>query len=128
MKGNIAYCGLACDACPIHWVSLKDVHDDKIRFKKAVSEAFKNFYGQELPWGDINDCHGCRAQTGKIFSWCTQCPVRKCAREREFTTCAECADYPCPELQNVFKLDPAARSRLEVLRAVSTDAAKRKPS
>jgi hypothetical protein len=123
MKGNIAYCGLACDACPIHWAAIEDSPDKKTHFRKAISEVFTALYGQELPSDAINDCDGCRTQSDRIFSWCTQCPIRKCAIERQLHTCAECGDYPCTELQNVFKSDPAAHSRLEVLRAVSTAAA-----
>jgi hypothetical protein len=119
MKGNIAYCGLACDACPIHWATIEDSPDKKTHFRKAISEVFTALYGQELPLEAINDCDGCRTRTDRIFSWCPQCPIRKCAIERQFHTCAECGDYPCAGLQNVFKLDPAARSRLDVLRAVS---------
>jgi hypothetical protein len=38
IMGNIAYCGLACDACPIHWATIKDFPDKKIYAGKYIGQ------------------------------------------------------------------------------------------
>ncbi len=41
---------------------------------------------------DSINCMGCRAD-GIKFAYCDyMCPIRKCAKEKEYETCAEC---PC---------------------------------
>jgi hypothetical protein len=73
----------------------------------------------EMQLQDITDCDGCCAGTGRLFSGCARCEIRKCAIERELTSCAYCIDYCCEKLLKHFETDPSARDRLEKLRSVN---------
>jgi hypothetical protein len=60
-------------------------------------------------------CDGCHS-TLRLGGYCQFCSVRKCALERGFDTCAECPDFACEELQNIFIMAPQAKANLEALR------------
>jgi hypothetical protein len=47
-------------------------------------------------------CRGCR--TDVTASWCTDCEMRLCARDRGVAFCCDCDDYPC-ELNKRFQVD-----------------------
>lgn len=116
METMIAYCGLDCGNCPIHLATLEQ---DKIRqhaMRETIAGQLYKFYGIESLPENINDCDGCRANTGRIFTGCWQCEIRQCANPKNIESCAFCADYSCDKLNNHFLLDPAAQSRLEEMR------------
>ena len=74
-------------------------------------------YGMDLLPQDVTDCDGCRSQTNRLFSGCSRCEIRKCAIEKNLTSCALCLDYACRKLLKHFESDPAAQTRLEAMRA-----------
>jgi hypothetical protein len=85
--GNIAYCGLNCEACSFRVASLeKDAsHLDNLparyeRLKPARIE-------------DMELCLGCRHDTEP-----GPCHMRECAKGRGYSTCAECPEMPCEKL------------------------------
>jgi hypothetical protein len=39
-------------------------------------------------------CPGCRADGGY-----PECPIRRCARQRELTLCNQCPDFPCQHVE-----------------------------
>ncbi len=65
---------------------------------------------------DINDCDGCKANTGRLFSMCKDCEIRKCVVERNIENCAYCKDYACDKLKKFFIDDPSAHARLDEIR------------
>jgi len=66
--------------------------------------------------GEVNDCDGCRAITGRLFSGCMTCEVRKCASQKNIENCAYCNDYACERLMKFFETDYGAQTRLEEIR------------
>ncbi|MBN1409453.1 MAG: DUF3795 domain-containing protein [Spirochaetales bacterium] len=64
---------------------------------------------------DITDCDGCQANE-RLFSGCSKCEIRKCAINKEMSSCAFCEEYVCDKLTQHFKHDPEAKKRLEKLR------------
>jgi hypothetical protein len=105
MDSNVVYCGLDCAKCPIY-VATKN-NDKELRLKTAKE------------WNlNIEDlyCDMCNTEEGKLASFCATCPIRSCARERGFTTCAECSDYPCEKLAVPFEKYPEQRKTLDALR------------
>jgi hypothetical protein len=116
METRMACCGLICDCCPIH---LATFEQDKTRqqiMRESIAEQCSKLYGMNLQSGDISDCDGCRANTGRIFSGCLNCEIRKCASKNNIDNCAFCNDYACETLENHFLLDPNAKIRLEEIR------------
>ena len=112
----IAYCGLACESCMIHLATLELDQSQQQAMREVIAEQCSTIYGMNLQAKDITDCDGCRAKTGRLFSGCTQCNIRKCAISKNIDSCAFCVDYTCKELQEHFLLDPEASTRLETMR------------
>jgi hypothetical protein len=113
MNEMIAFCGLDCGSCPIHLATLEQDKSQQYAMRESIAEQLSKYYGTDSQPGDINDCDGCRPNTGRIFTGCLQCGIRQCANLKNLESCALCADYSCDKLKKHFLLDPAAQSRLE---------------
>jgi hypothetical protein len=116
METMIAYCGLDCGSCPIHLVTAKQDKSDQYAMRELIAEQIFNYYGIDMHPDNINDCDGCRADTGRIFTGCLQCDIRKCAIGKNIESCAFCSDYSCEILRKHFALDPNAQIRIEGIR------------
>jgi hypothetical protein len=115
MDAMIAYCGLACDPCPIHLATLEPDRLKQQSMRAEIAKICTEQYGMNLRVLDITDCDGCRTG-GRLFSGCAKCDIRKCAIERKLESCAFCDEYACEKLLKHFETDPSARTRLEGLR------------
>jgi hypothetical protein len=112
----IAYCGLACDRCPIHLATLEQDNSRRLKMRISIAEQCSEHYGMNLQPVDINDCDGCQADTGRLFSGCLNCGIKKCAGRKKIESCAYCMDYACARLNEHFLLDSNAQTRLEEIR------------
>jgi hypothetical protein len=117
MVAMIAFCGLACDTCPIHLATLEQDDLKQQTMRAEIARLCMEQYGMNFQTIDITDCDGCRTD-GRLFSGCTECVLRKCAMGRELASCAFCDEYICENLQKHFEMDSAVRTRLDELRAV----------
>jgi len=112
----ISYCGLICSSCIIYLAAREQ---DKIKKEKMIYEIIrgcKEYYGVDYQYEDINDCDGCKSDTGRLFFTCSNCKIRNCALGKGIENCAFCEDYACNELNELFKTDPGAKSRLDNIR------------
>jgi len=116
MEKMTAYCGLNCATCPIHLATLEENKPKQQSLRKSIAKQCAELYGMNLQPGDITDCDGCRANTGRLFSGCLKCEIRQCAGHKNMENCAFCADYACEVLQKHFTLDPKAKIRLDKIR------------
>jgi hypothetical protein len=112
----IAYCGLACDSCPIHLATLEKNTSKQAEMRILIAEQLSRIYGTAPKPGIITDCDGCTVNDGRLFTGCIDCEIRKCAIMRNLTNCAYCSDYPCSKLEKHYTFDPASRERLEEIR------------
>ncbi len=85
MKNLIAYCGLDCEKCEARIATLQN--DDALREK--VARLWSELNGVEITPEMIN-CEGCRVDGVKTPFCDSLCPIRKCAREKNFRTCGDC--------------------------------------
>ncbi|MCD4829309.1 MAG: DUF3795 domain-containing protein [Candidatus Cloacimonetes bacterium] len=111
MEKLIAYCGLRCDQCPAYEITLAD--DDARRAKLAV-EWSREFKADIKP--EHINCLGCTADTDVHFPHWHECPLRRCAQERDLATCAHCPDYSCDNLEQFFGFVPTAKETLDTVR------------
>ncbi len=113
MKDMIACCGLNCFECPAY--AATKANDDSKRQK--VADMWAKMFKMPLAAKDIN-CDGCLAETGILFGHCTNCAIRKSAKERKIKNCAYCPDYSCEKLNSFLKIMPdnKARENLERIR------------
>lgn len=76
----------------------------------------KSYYGIDYKYEDINDCDGCKSESGRLFFGCGNCKIRKCAIKKRIDNCAYCKEYACEELLEIFKNESEAKTRLELIR------------
>lgn len=117
MDAMIAYCGLACNTCPIHLATLEQDESKRLSMRTEIAKICTEQYGMSMQIQDVTDCDGCRTGA-RLFSGCAKCEIRKCVVERMLESCAFCNDYGCEKLLKHFEADPSARTRLEKLRGL----------
>ena len=106
----IAYCGLTCTECPAYLATKEDSDEKRVIVAELWSKEFKSGISPE----DIN-CDGCLS-TGRLFSHCSVCKIRKCGQEKQLENCGYCDDYPCHKVSFVIDSVPSARKILETIR------------
>jgi hypothetical protein len=109
MSNIIAYCGINCSECPAYLATQKN---DMSQLEKIANE-----WSTERMKFEAKDimCKGCHS-TGKIFSWCKSCDIRKCAIEQGLENCAHCSGYPCAKLDLCHEKAPEAKETLDIIR------------
>lgn len=112
MNTMLAYCGIACDQCPV----LRATRADDEAQRAELAASWGKLLGRVLASADMN-CDGCRAEEGRRFAHCRACAIRFCCRGHDLADCAACDDYPCPDLAALFDQVPVAREALEARRA-----------
>jgi hypothetical protein len=96
-----APCGLYCGVCAIMMA-----HRDN---NQKLKERLAPLYGVS-PEGIR--CQGCLS--GKVFDYCTTCPIRSCTRQKGYEGCHLCQDFPCEHIRNF----PVPVGRKVILRAI----------
>jgi hypothetical protein len=107
----IAFCGLNCAECPAFIATQKDDDKEKEKVAKVWSKEFKC----EIKPEDIK-CDGCLERSGRVFSHCKVCEIRKYGQEKEVKNCAYCDDYACEKLTNFFNMALEAKTALTEIR------------
>jgi len=115
MSEMIAYCGLTCQTCPIYLATTVENKEEQRKMRIGIVQQCREKYSLDFNLEEITDCDGCAAGR-RLFSACKDCPIRKCAREKNLENCAYCAEYACSNLESFFKAEPNAKSRLEQIR------------
>ncbi len=107
-----APCGLDCAQCEAY----KLTQTNDLEGQEALLAKWRVEYSSpDMPLAAVS-CDGCLAGA-RHGGYCSACPIRACAVEKDYSTCAECDQYAsCEKLQNFFKLAPQAQSNLELLR------------
>ncbi|MGD0582975.1 MAG: DUF3795 domain-containing protein [Bacteroidales bacterium] len=116
METMIAYCGLACNSCPIHLATLEKNVARQAEMRVSIAGELSRIYGTKPKPEIITDCDGCKAASGRLFTGCSGCEIRKCAIMKSMINCAYCSEYPCDRLKRHFVYDPESRKRLEDIR------------
>ena len=83
---------------------------------QSVILSFSEEYGISIKPKDVTDCDGCKTSTGRLYSGCNNCEIRKCAQEKGCLTCAHCIEYPCEKLQKFLDIYSISKSYLEDIR------------
>ncbi len=118
MYNSIAYCGLNCKGCKIY---LASGEADPVKKEKMIYEIIdmcNTHYGVEYKFEDFTNCDGCRTTGGSLFSECANCKIRRCVIKKGLENCSYCEEYVCDNLLKIYKSDPAAKTRLDLLRGI----------
>jgi len=111
MEKMIAFCGIVCTECPAFLATQKDDDDGR----RKIAESWSKQYNADINPEDIN-CEGCLSESGRLFSYCKVCEIRKCEQEKSLKNCAYCDEYACEKLSKFFKMAPNAKTTLEKIR------------
>ena len=109
MDELIAYCGLNCGSCLIHLATLEQDKSIQNSMRIFIAEKCFEQYGMKLTAEEVNDCDGCRANTGRLFSGCVNCLIRPCAIRKNIETCASCNEFACDKLEAIGKAKSKVR-------------------
>jgi hypothetical protein len=108
----IAPCGLDCAQCDAYKLTLAN---DQEGLEALAAQWRVEYSAPNMTVADVT-CDGCLAGA-RHGGYCSACPIRACAVEKSFTTCAECDQYAsCEKLEGFFKMAPQAKENLELLR------------
>ena len=110
-----APCGLYCGVCAIYMAH----RDNNQKFKERLVGLYQGGVSgkgilpnsAQLTTEDIQ-CEGCLSDNR--FMHCRQCPIRACTREKGYTGCHACEDFPCDHIKNF----PMAVGKKVILRAI----------
>ena len=111
----VAPCGLYCGVCAIYMAH----RDDNRKLKERLVNLYKGGISgkgtlpnsEQLTTEDIK-CEGCLSEN--LFMHCRQCAIRECAREKGYTGCHACGDFPCGHIENF----PMTVGKKVILRAI----------
>ena len=107
MEKKIAYCGLDCAQCGA-FLALKN-NDQALREKTAAEWTIAHNF-DFTP--DMINCVSCKGD-GIQVGYCSQCEIRKCAREKGVENCGVCADFKtCKTIQDFIAMVPCAGANL----------------
>ncbi len=107
----IAFCGINCSACDAYRATQSGDPAELDRVATAWRALDPNVTTDTLR------CDGCLAVTGRLYSWCAECPIRTCARKHGVASCAYCTEYVCDKRAPHFEQNPKMRSSLDTMRA-----------
>jgi hypothetical protein len=93
--------------------------DNELRGKTAEEwgKLYSEYIGKkELLLADMN-CQGCQSDSDIRFIGCTNCPIRRCCKEKNLVTCADCDGYEtCKMINGFFTTAPQAKENLNEIR------------
>ena len=108
-------CGLYCGVCAVY-IAHRDQND---KLKKGLLNLYKGKTtgkgtlpnSENLSIEDIK-CIGCLSDDP--FLHCQQCEIRRCTREKGYTGCHECDEFPCGHIDEF----PMTVGKKVIMRAV----------
>lgn len=80
---HIAYCGLYCPQCSFQTAA----ESGDLRHLLAMPERYDKLKGLSA---EECACKGC-----KLDDFCGPCPMKDCASEKGYISCADCEGFPC---------------------------------
>ena len=111
----ISPCGLYCGVCAIY-IAHREANQ---KFKKRLVNVYKgNVPGKgTLPNGDelsIEDINCCGCLSDEQFLHCRQCEIRDCTKQKGYTGCHQCDEFPCQHIDDF----PMTVGKKVILRAI----------
>lgn len=111
----ISPCGLYCGVCAIYMAH----RDHNQKFKERLVKVYKGEVpgkgslpdSENLSTEDIR-CQGCLSDV--LFMHCRHCEIRACTKEKGYTGCHACDQFPCQHIEDF----PMAVGKKVILRAI----------
>ncbi len=111
----ISPCGLYCGVCAIY-IAHREANQ---KFKERLVNVYKgNVPGKgTLPNSDelsIEDINCCGCLSDEQFLHCRQCEIRDCTKQKGYTGCHQCDEFPCQHIEDF----PMTVGKKVILRAI----------
>jgi hypothetical protein len=110
----IAFCGLACSECDAY-IAAKTKMTAGEKLKLAEKWAKLYGHGRTVKPEEVV-CAGCLAESGRMWTHCSGCEIRKCGQAKKVENCAYCSEYICAQLERFYQEAPDAKIRLDAIR------------
>ena len=108
-KKFLAPCGLYCGVCGVYYAT-RDNNDNFLeRLLTMYQEKIPDLAGVSI---DDLKCDGCLSDRVSLF--CRSCAIKDCTREKGYSGCHQCRDFPCGHIENF----PMPVGKKVILRAV----------
>lgn len=105
----LAPCGLYCGVCGVRYAT----RDRNRKFMEKLIGVYREAIpGMKAVLTEEIECEGCLSQKVSVF--CRLCSIRDCTREKGYSGCHECDDFPCRFIEEF----PMPVGRKVILRAV----------
>ena len=105
----LAHCGLYCGVCGVYY-AMRDKNDKFLeRLLTMYQEKIPSLEGVSIE--DLK-CEGCLSNRVSLF--CRFCAIKTCTKEKGYSGCHECDDFPCDHIENF----PMPVGKKVILRAV----------
>ena len=93
--GFLAPCGLYCGVCGVYYAT----RDQNEKFLQKLLNAYQSGIPQldKLTTEDLK-CDGCMSDRVSVF--CRVCAIKSCTKEKGYTGCHECTDFPCSHVES----------------------------
>jgi hypothetical protein len=86
-------CGVLCSECPAYLAQTKGA-----AHQRRTVQAWRRIYGLTETVEHIS-CSGCLGPDDEVFHTSLNCKARLCCRAKGVSSCAECANESCPDLE-----------------------------
>lgn len=111
----VSPCGLYCGVCAIYIAG----RDNNRKLKERLVNLYRGGApgkgtlpnSETLSVEDIH-CRGCLSD--ELFMHCRQCEIRDCTKEKGYTGCHECSEFPCRYIEHF----PMTVGKRVILRAI----------
>jgi hypothetical protein len=111
----VAPCGLYCGVCAVYMAH----RDNNLKFKERLANLYKG--GVSVKGGLSNsetlsteDIKCCGCLSDETFIHCKDCSIRNCTREKGYTGCHQCHEFPCRHVETF----PLSVGKKVILRAI----------
>ena len=96
----ISPCGLYCGVCAIH-IAHRD-NNEKLKEKlvtlyKGGTQGKGTLPNSDQLLTDDIQCSGC--SSNDLFMHCRQCEIRDCTKNKGYSGCHECNEFPCSHIE-----------------------------
>ena len=99
METIIAACGLVCSRCDAY----RATRENDAEKLALVAADWRLRYQTDAIKSENVRCNGCMTEGGPKCGHCdSMCGIRKCVREKGHSTCAQCAEFPCGQLSELY--------------------------
>ncbi len=89
----MSVCGVLCSDCPAYLA-----RSTGIAYQRRVADAWHRIYGLSEAAENIT-CGGCLGPDSTLFHTSRGCEARRCCQDKGLSTCAECAEVACEQLE-----------------------------